>query len=107
MHIAQLLVSMLLFFVLFFGIGFILNMLLRATWVMALIYPVVVILIVDEKSIKFFDYFISPSKAYPSLLQQFIQLQIPDALILSMGLLGAIISGLAIKMLRVRGYQMF
>mgnify|MGYP000389149473 CR=1 FL=1 len=48
MPIHVMLISMLLFFVLFFGIGFLLNMLLRMTWIMAIIYPIVVIFIVDD-----------------------------------------------------------
>ena len=40
MHPAQLVVSILLFLFLFFGIGFLLNMLLKTTWVPgAIIYP--------------------------------------------------------------------
>jgi hypothetical protein len=107
MSLAQLLVSMLLFLVLFFGIGFILNMLLRSTWIMSIIYPVIVIFIVDETGTKFYDYFLNAGNAFPSLIKKISELQVTDALILSMGLLGAIISGLAIKMLRDRGYRMF
>jgi hypothetical protein len=107
MSLAQLFVSMLLFIVLFFGIGFILNMLLRSTWIMSFIYPIVVIFIVDEAEVRFYDYFINPKSAFPSLINKIGDLHYTDALILSMGLLGAILSGLAIRMLRVRGYRMF
>ncbi|WP_297990925.1 YuiB family protein, partial [uncultured Anoxybacillus sp.] len=37
MSIPVLLISILLFFVLFFGIGFLLNMILRTTWTMAIL----------------------------------------------------------------------
>ncbi|OZM55751.1 hypothetical protein CIB95_15745 [Lottiidibacillus patelloidae] len=107
MSLAQLFVSMLLFIVLFFGIGFILNMLLRSTWIMSLIYPIIVIFIVDKAEIRFYDYFINPTTAFPSLFKKMGALQFTDALILSMGLLGAILSGIAIRMLRTRGYRMF
>lgn len=105
MFIVMLPISMLLFFVLFFGIGFILNMLLRMTWIMAFIYPIVVIFIVDK--VRFFDYFTNPGKSFHQLFVNISNLQLADILILSSGLLGAIGSGLAMKILRKRGYRMF
>ncbi|KMK77672.1 YuiB family protein [Alkalihalobacillus pseudalcaliphilus] len=105
MNIPQLVISMVLFMVLFFGIGFLLNMVLRSTWVMAVIYPIIVILIIDNVS--FFEYFTSAGQAFPALWEQFISLAIWDIMVLVSGLVGAILSGVVIKMLRVRGYQMF
>ncbi|WLR50440.1 YuiB family protein [Bacillus tianshenii] len=105
MSLPQLLVSMLLFVVLFFGIGFLLNMLLRMTWVMAVIYPVVVILIVDN--IRFIEYFQNTSTAFTTLRNNILALGTADILILASGIFGAVLSGVIIKMLRVRGYQMF
>lgn len=103
--LVQLMLSVLIFLVMFFGIGFLLNMLLRMTWLMALVYPIVVILIIDD--IEFFDYFTSPVLAFQALGDKLVSLHIADILILSSGLLGAIISGIVIKMLRKNGYQMF
>lgn len=105
MYLPQLFISMLLFIVLFFGIGFLLNMLLRSTWIMAVIYPIVVIMIIDR--VKFFTYFSNPAKSFTDLGQDFIHLQVVDICILASGMVGAIFAGIAIKMLRVRGYQMF
>lgn len=105
MNLPQLIISMLLFLVLFFGIGFLLNMILRSTWVMAFFYPIIIILIIDDVS--FLEYFTSPSASFAALGSQFMALKIVDILILSSGFVGAIISGIVIKMLRVRGYQMF
>jgi hypothetical protein len=105
MSIPQLLVSMLLFIILFFGIGFLLNMLLRATWIMAFIYPLIVIMIIDK--VRFSDYFINASSAFQSLEEQFISLNPADLLILTAGLFGAILSGIVIRILRKHGYQMF
>ncbi|MGM7634100.1 YuiB family protein [Bacillaceae bacterium SAS-127] len=105
MHIATLLVSVLLFFVLFFGIGFLLNMLLRMTWVMAVLYPLVTIMIVD--GISTFDYILNASEAFPALGTKIVSLKAPDIIILSSGLLGAITSGITIRILRQKGYQMF
>lgn len=65
MYLPQLFISMLLFIVLFFGIGFLLNMLLRSTWVMAVIYPVVVVMIVDH--VKFLHISQVRQKAFLSL----------------------------------------
>lgn len=105
MTIFTLPISMLLFFVLFFGIGFILNMLLRMSWIMAIIYPIVTIFIVDEVS--FSEYFTNSYVAFNALFARFASLALADLLILSSGLLGAIGAGIAIKMLRNRGYRMF
>ncbi|WLD92676.1 YuiB family protein [Alkalihalobacillus sp. AL-G] len=103
--IPTLIISMLLFMILFFGIGFLLNMLLRMTWIMAVIYPVVVIMIVDN--VEFFQYFSEPGVTFSKLAESFVLLHFSDIFVLIFGLVGAILSGVAIRMLRVRGYQMF
>lgn len=103
--IIQLVLSILIFIIMFFGIGFLLNMLLRSTWFMAIIYPIVVILIIDK--ISFFDYFFKPVNAFTQLGERLIALQTADIIILVSGLLGAIVAGVAIKYLRKSGYQMF
>jgi Putative membrane protein len=101
----QFIISMLLFMVLFFGIGFLFNMLLRATWFMVILYPIVVIMIVDD--IRFFEYFTKPGTSFQLLGSDLLNLSASDITILAFGLIGAILSGVAIKILRVRGYQMF
>jgi purine-cytosine permease-like protein len=105
MSLPVLLISMLLFLVLFFGIGFLLNMLLRMSWIMAIIYPIVCVFIIDE--VRFIDYFRSPGSSFGALGDKITSLAVADILILASGLLGAILSGIVIKMLRNRGYQMF
>lgn len=105
MNIVELLLSILIFFILFFGIGFILNMILRMTWVMAIIYPIVVIFIIDKVS--FLDYFLKSKYAFQELGQRFTSLASADIIILISGLAGAIASGITIKLLRKNGYQMF
>ncbi|MFD2705414.1 YuiB family protein [Salibacterium lacus] len=101
----QLIISMMLFLLLFFGIGFLLNMILRSTWIMAVTYPIIVILIIDEVGI--FDYIFSPGSSFGALGGHVANLQSVDILILIFGLIGAILAGVVIKMLRNRGYQMF
>lgn len=101
----QLIISVILFLILFFGISFLLNMVLRATWLMAFFYPIIVILIVDK--VRFIDYFIAPSSSFSALWQNITQLKFVDITILLSGFAGVIISGIVIKMLRARGYQMF
>jgi len=103
--IIQLILSMLIFLVMFFGIGFLLNMLLRSTWFMAILYPIVVIFIVDDVS--FLDYFFKAGTAFSALGHKLVSLQPADILILASGLVGAIISGIVMKILRKMGYQMF
>ncbi|KXH79223.1 YuiB family protein [Sporosarcina sp. HYO08] len=97
--------SILIFIVMFFGIGFLLNMLLRMTWLMAIIYPIVVILIIDE--VKVYEYITKPKVSFQLLGEKILALQVVDVIILASGLVGAIISGFVIKLLRKQGYQMF
>lgn len=97
--------SVMIFIVMFFGIGFLLNMLLRMTWLMAIIYPIVVILIIDE--VRVYEYFTKPKYAFQLLGEKILALHAADVLILASGLVGAIISGIVIKLLRKQGYQMF
>ncbi|WP_425313922.1 MULTISPECIES: YuiB family protein [Sporosarcina] len=89
----------------FFGIGFLLNMLLRMSWIMAVIYPIVVILIIDE--VKAYEYITKPGHAFSLLGEKLMALHTVDIVILSSGMLGAIISGIVSKLLRKQGYQMF
>ncbi|WP_128893648.1 YuiB family protein [Longirhabdus pacifica] len=86
-----------LFFVLMFGIGFILNMLIKTTWLplylfMFVLLPVVVFWRWDG-AIQFSD--------------NLLAFQFIDYLVAIAGILGAFISGQAIKTLRVKGYKMF
>lgn len=85
MNIAQFIIAIPLFLVLFFGIGFILNMALKTTW-----FP-------TYASIVFF----AGTWIYLG------KLKIIDIVILSAGIIGAIISSLTINLLRKRGYRMF
>ncbi|TCP26584.1 YuiB-like putative membrane protein [Scopulibacillus darangshiensis] len=105
MFLPQLIISMLLFMVLFFGIGFIINMLLKTSWVMAVCYPFIVIIMIDKLST--WEYVINPGESFSALGARLASLTSVDILVLAMGFIGAIIAGVVIKMLRVRGYQMF
>lgn len=101
----QAILSVLLFMVIFFGIGFLLNMLLRMTWLMAIVYPIIVILIIDD--VKFYQYITQPDTSFPALGNKMMSLATVDIVILLGGLAGAIISGFVMKALRKAGYQMF
>uniref|UniRef100_UPI00406D1B21 YuiB family protein n=1 Tax=Sporosarcina sp. FSL K6-1522 TaxID=2921554 RepID=UPI00406D1B21 len=105
MSLTHVVLSVLIFIVMFFGIGFLLNMLLRMTWLMAIIYPIVVIFIIDE--VKMYEYITKPKYAFSLLGEKIMALHTVDIVILASGLLGAIISGFVIKLLRKQGYQMF
>ncbi len=72
---------------------------------MAVIYPIVVIFIIDN--VGFFTYFTAPGVAFPELGQQLANLKAADIIVLSSGMIGAILSGITNRMLRNRGYQMF
>ena len=103
--IVELIISIVLFFVMFFGIGFLLNMLLRMTWLMAVIYPIVVVFIVDEVS--FLDYIFKANKAFPALWEKLSALHVADVSILAGGFVGAIVAGIVMIYLRKAGYRMF
>ncbi|WP_373896270.1 YuiB family protein [Virgibacillus natechei] len=101
----QLVVSVLLYFVIFFGIAFILNMLLRRTWLMSFLYPIIVVMIVDN--ISTWEYFTNPGDAFSTALTRFTEITPVDVTILLSGFAGTIVSGIVIKILRKSGYQMF
>lgn len=103
--VVTLIISMLLFFVLFFGIGFLLNMLLRMSWIMAVIYPLIAIFIIDQ--VRLIEYFTNSGEAFTDLGGRISNLAMADVLILSSGLAGAILAGIVIRLLRKKGYQMF
>lgn len=106
MNIIQLPIAIILFLVLFFGIGFLINMLLKTTWLPSVVlYPIVLLIGVSEVSI--FQYFVQPINSFAHLGEQFGGMPWFEYLILASGWIGAIGSGMTIKTLRVRGYQMF
>ncbi|MDP4170392.1 MAG: YuiB family protein [Bacillota bacterium] len=106
MNIPVTIISMLLFFVLFFGIGFLVNMLLRMSWGVAIAYlPIISIFFVGK--VRFFEYFTNSKAAFLDLGHRYSTLGTADVLILSSGLAGAIGAGITIKLLRKNGYQMF
>lgn len=105
MTLPVLMISIVLFFVLFFGIGFLLNMLFRSTWIMVILFPIVATLIVNK--LKLIEYFEQPAQSLKQLGMNFISLQSADIIILSSGLLGGVAAGLVIRTLRKKGYQMF
>lgn len=72
---------------------------------MAILYPVVISVVVSDSKVA--EYFSTPKTAIVSTVQKMISLPIVDIVILSSGLLGTIVSGIVIKMLRKNGYQMF
>ena len=53
------------------------------------------------------SYVQAPGESFQSLFQRIMSLAVADVVILAGGLAGAITSGIAIKALRKRGYQMF
>ncbi|HLR52647.1 MAG TPA: YuiB family protein [Candidatus Avamphibacillus sp.] len=101
----QLIVSILLFFVIFFGLAFILNMLLRRTWLMSIIYPLIVLMIVDNLSTV--EYFKNPGASFATAFDNLMNVTPVDIIILLAGFAGTIVSGFVIKFLRKSGYQMF
>lgn len=80
-------------------------MLLRQTWLMAILYPIVIIIIIDNMST--WEYLTNPGQAFSELGTILTNLTFADISILLSGLAGTIVSGLVIKWLRKSGYRMF
>lgn len=72
---------------------------------MSIIYPIVVLLIVDGISI--LDYFKRPGYAFSTAFSKLMGITTVDIIILLSGFAGTIVSGIIIKILRRSGYQMF
>lgn len=75
------------------------------TWIMAFIYPIIAILIIDD--VRFVQYFTSTRAAFSSLGAKLSSLVTADILVLSSGFVGAILSGFTMRILRKKGYRMF
>ncbi|MEW8967153.1 YuiB family protein [Exiguobacterium alkaliphilum] len=105
MHIIQAVIGAILYLVIFFSIGFILNMLLKKTWTLVFIYPIFVILMIDN--VKLSSYVTETSTALASAYERLLGLQFLDIFMLGFGLLGAILAGVTIRFLRKSGYSMF
>jgi hypothetical protein len=97
LNLIQLPIVFLLFFVLLFGIGFILNMLLKTTY-----FPLYAYLVA---ALPFAIYWYWDSAL--SVGANLASFQVPDYLIAVGGLIGAWLSGKTIQVLRNRGYRMF
>jgi Putative membrane protein len=89
LSLPQVIISIPLFSVLLFGIGFILNMILKTTWFPSILYAAL----------------ISGLAVY--MFMERGGLKPVDWIILSAGMIGALLSGWTIKMLRAKGYRMF
>ncbi len=91
------LILMVLFFVMMFGIGFILNMLMKTTWFPSYIFILVILPIVVYT-------LWNHDKSFGVYLASF---RLVDYLTALAGLGGAILSGWTIRKLRQAGYKMF
>lgn len=89
MSLPQVMISIPLFLVLLFGIGFILNMILKTTWLPSILYAALIIGLAVY------------------MFMESGGLKPVDWIILSAGMIGALLSGWTIKMLRAKGYRMF
>lgn len=72
---------------------------------MAIVYPVIILLIVDNFEIS--RYFTDTSNAFSTVFDQLIHLKVVDIIVLVSGFAGTIVAGIVIKWLRKNGYQMF
>ncbi|MFN3367534.1 MAG: YuiB family protein [Exiguobacterium mexicanum] len=105
MHIIQAVIGAILYLVIFFSIGFILNMLLKKTWTLVFIYPIFVIMMIDN--VKLSSYITETSTTLANVYERVLGLQFLDVFMLGFGLLGAILAGVTIRYLRKSGYSMF
>jgi ABC-type transport system involved in multi-copper enzyme maturation permease subunit len=94
--VLQLVVLAVLFFVMLFGIGFILNMLIKTTWLPVYLYFIV-----------FIPLIVYSSWGEGTLLENLAAYSYVDYITGIAGLAGAVSSGYAIRALRRGGYKMF
>jgi hypothetical protein len=92
----QVVIATVLMLVLFFGIGFILNMLLKTTW-----FPVYGYILLIIGLVIYWEFGTS------TLASNIAEYSFVEYITAIGGLVGAILSGSAIKTLRVRGFKMF
>ncbi|MNI09448.1 hypothetical protein D3C73_625200 [compost metagenome] len=92
----QLIIATVLMLVLFFGIGFILNMLMKTTWFPVYAYMLLIIGLV-----------VYWAWGNGSLMSNLAEYTYVDLITGIGGLIGAVLSGSAIKTLRIRGFKMF
>ncbi len=92
----QLLIVTVLMLVLFFGLGFILNMLLKTTW-----FPIYGYIILVIGLVLYWAW------GSGSLASNIAEYTFADYIPAIGGLIGAVLSGSAIKALRERGFKMF
>ena len=90
-------IATLLIFVLVFGIGFILNMLLKTSW-----FPLYGYVVLLAGTILWFW-----RKDGQSFAATLLGFGIPDYAAMAGGLIGAWLAGYTIKLLRTKGYKMF
>jgi len=93
----QLIVLTVLFFVMMFGIGFILNMLMKTTW-----FPIYLFFIVVVPLIGYYSW--DADKSFAGNLASYTYVDYITAI---GGVVGAIVSGWAIRSLRKSGFKMF
>lgn len=92
----QLIIVTVLLFVLFFGLGFILNMLMKTTWFPIYGFVVLIIGTVVYQGVK-----------SGSIMDNVAGYSFVDYIAMIGGLIGAWLSGWTIQQLRVKGYKMF
>ena len=95
-QIMQLFIVTMLMLVLFFGLGFILNMLLKTTWLPLYMYLVLIVGIV-----MYWGW------GSGTLLSNLAEYRVVDYIPAIAGFIGSVISGYTIQALRVRGFKMF
>lgn len=84
-NIYQFIVSIPLFLLLAFGLGFIINMIVKTTWLPSYVYVLVAAFLVYRSG----------------------AMNMLDAVILASGLVGVVLSGVVMRILRKKGYRMF
>ncbi len=92
----QLIIVTTLFFVLMFGLGFILNMLLKTTW-----FPIYGYIALTIGLILYWGW------GTGTLMENIAEYTIVDYIPAIGGLAGSVLSGFAIRALRLQGYRMF
>src|SRR5690625_7895879 len=80
----QVIIGSVLFIVIFLGLAFILNMLLRRTWLMSILYPIIIFLVVGGVNV--FKYITNPANAFSLAIENVMKINTVDIIIFAAGL---------------------
>src|SRR5699024_8266255 len=104
-QVIPLILSVILHFIIYIGIAFILYMLLRLTWLIVILYQLIIYIIVLDSRISVF--FTTTYMVMSATFHKLISLLVVNIYILSSGFASTLVSGIVVRLLSKSGYRMF